>query len=479
MRPKSGIPIPLVRGDGIAGVEYRDRLPTNAQIIIDHVHGVEGYLMSHQGLFEYGSAPGADRGGVFNERLSQHLRVSGNKLVRVDHTGLGGVFNTVRGRTTEIGTISGTRQASLPYSFESQAIIADGKMWLYDGATLTRVTDSDLGNPVDGIWINGYYLMTDGEFLFHTDLNDEASIEPTRYATSEFSPDDTIGIAKSRDNQAVVFNRYSTEYFRHEPANSAFKFSRIESKAVKTGIVGPHLKTELGGRFYCLGNAKNEAPSMVVIMPGRVENFSTREVDLLLEEYTEAELATGVMESRVEERNELVYVHLPRHTLVYNFTAAKLVDNAHAWSIVKSGVNIDRPWDGINGVMDIDANQWIYGDRTQSRLGVLGGGSSQYGVKQECIFYSPFANLEGASIDQFEINTVSGFSLEDMKVFVSITYDGRTYGREWSLLYGSPLDYGQRFIARRLGYINHWVGFKFRIVANSRISLANMVLHFE
>ncbi len=50
---------------------------------------------------------------------------------------------------------------------------------------------------------------------------------------------------------------------------------------------------------------------------------------------------------------------------------------------------------------------------------------------------------------------------------------------EWFALYGSPLDYGQRFILNRLGYVRDWVGFKFRGATKSRMAFAMMRLDYD
>ena len=70
------------------------------------------------------------------------------------------------------------------------------------------------------------------------------------------------------------------------------------------------------------------------------------------------------------------------------------------------------------------------------------------------------------------METIPGSSVvdDDATVALSLTYDGIHYGKEWFQLYGNALDYNQRFIIRRLGYVSDWVGFKFRGATKSRMS---------
>jgi hypothetical protein len=196
---QSDTPITFIKGDKHGDeVDYRDYLPVNMTGILRKILGVDGYMYELPGLTEIGQGIGIDRGGVWNERLINHYRISGDNLVQVNASGA----------ATSLGTISGLDRASLPYSFDTQGIIADGKFWLWDGSTLTQVVDPDIGVPIDGVWIDGYYMLTDGEYLYHTDLGAETSINSLQYATSQFSPDPTVGLGKTQDNKVIAFNRY-------------------------------------------------------------------------------------------------------------------------------------------------------------------------------------------------------------------------------------------------------------------------------
>ena len=59
---------------------------------------------------------------------------------------------------------------------------------------------------------------------------------------------------------------------------------------------------------------------------------------------------------------------------------------------------------------------------------------------------------------------------DDATVFISMSYDGVTFGKEWTEIYGLPSKYGKRFILRRLGYVRDWVGIKLRGASRSRMA---------
>lgn len=458
--------LPISLGDKSGEeTDYRDQLLVNYTMVSRDIKGDEGYILSHAGLTTFGNGVGIDRGGIYNDRQDSHLRISGERLIDVAGDG----------STTTIGIISGDRQASLPYSFQTQGIVSDNRFWLYDGTTLTEVIDTDLGAPIDCDWINGVYFFTDGETLYHTRSDDEAAIDPLTFATSEFSPDKTVGVLKNNQNQMVVFNRYSVEWFA-DGGGDNFRFRRIEGKAIKLGIVGTHCKVEAAGKIFVLGNRKKERESIHIIAGGQTVSIATREIDKILETYTEDELSQSVLETRTEERDIFVIVRLLRHTLLYNFTIGQQYGNKYSWTILKTDINGDDPWRARNGVFDPRISKWVYGDSIDDRLGTLDDTTNlQYGEQVEEIFYTPIVSgLETQSIDEFEIETIPGRPSADINMWFSLSYDGVTYGTEFSVPVSRENDYNIRYLRRNLGYIRQNFNMKFRKVSDGRQAFSGL-----
>lgn len=464
------LPLPISLGDKSSSeTDYRDQLLVNYTMVERKIKGDDGYILSHPGLTSYGTAEGIDRGGIYNSRQQDQLRISGQRLVSVDDAGV----------VTSIGLISGTDQASLPYSFTTQGIIANGRFWLYDGVSLDQVVDPDVGSPIDGVWINGVYFLTDGENLYHTRADDETAIDPLTFATSEFSPDRTIGLLKNKQNQVVVLNRYSTEWFV-DGGGTNFRFRRVEGKAVKVGIVGTHAKAEMDGQVFILGNRKEESPSVHILGSGNSVTIATREIDQIIETYDEDQLSVAVLEARVSKRDKFLIVRLENHTLLYNLAIAKKFGNTRAWTILKTDIAGDTPWRARNGVFDPRASKWIYGDSIDSRLGFLDDTTNlQYGEEIEEIFYTPIAKLETFSVNSFEVDTLPGFSPGDIKAFFSMSYDGVTYGKEYTLTTSKVNDYNIRVFLRRLGYIREDFNIKVRVVANGRSAFSGGRIDYD
>ncbi len=462
----------LIKGDKI-GVEtdYRDALPVNMSGVMKPLFGVAGYMLQTPGLTKLGNSVGIDRRGLWNERHGEHYRVSGNSLIKVDLSG--GV--TVLGTGNEI---SGLGTVSLPYSFNTQGVVADGRFWLYDSVNgLVEVTDADLGNPTDCTWVDGYYFFTDGEYLFHTDITDETSISPLKFATAEFSPDPTLGVEKTVDNKVMAFGRYTIEYFANR-ASANFAFSRITTRAIKAGIVGTHCKAEMMNSWFIMGGRKEEDVSIHQVGVGSVNKIASREIDKIISKYNEYELSSSVLESHVDDDIHYLIVHLPNETLLFNYEVAKQAGISSAWSILKSDALGDGQWRAKFGLFEPRLGKWVYGDKLENIIGVLDNTeATHYGNIAECVVNTPFMYLNGASIDELDVQIVPGHTLtKDATVFLSLSFDGVTHSQEVSVNYGEPSEYKKRFIVYSLGHVDSYVSIKLRVASRSRVAFSKMTL---
>jgi len=456
----------LIKGDKVSSLtDYRDSLPVNMYAVKRDILGSKGYMLCYPGISSFTTGYGIDRGAIYNERQKTQFRVSNDKLIKISSSGT----------VTSLGDIAGSSQVAMPYSFNTQAIIADGNMFLYSPDTgFSQITDSDLGSPIDGVWIDGYYFLTDGEYIYHTDIDDETSIDPLKFATAEFMPDPSLGVGKTQDNKVIVFGRYTIEYFV-DIATDNFSFQRVETRAQKIGIVATHAKCESGTSWYFTGGRKNDSISVFMLGVGSSQKISTREIDKIISKYTEPELSDMRMESRMEDDTTFILVHLPEETLCFNETIASSFGIEAAWTILKTDIEGDTPYKAINGIFDANLGAWVYGNKTSDKIGKLDNSIfTQFGEKVEWLLYTPFLKLETLSIDEIELDTIPGHTVdEDATVALSLTYDGLTYGKEWFQTYGQPLDYHQRFTIRRLGYVGDYVGFKMRGATKSRMAFSN------
>lgn len=468
--PQQSTILTLIKGDkNSPETDYRDALPENMYAVMRPMFGSAGYMIEEPGLTLFGLGLDVSRGGIWNENQQNHFRVQGSRFVEVDEDGI----------VTPLGPLNGSTPVSLPYSFNTQGIVSNFRFFLYDITNGYReVTDPDLGDPIDCVWVDGYYFFTDGDFIYHTDIDDESAIDPLKFSTAQFSPDPTLGVGLTQDNKVIVFGRYTTEYFVND-ASENFAFSRVASRAVKVGIVGTHCKVEVKDNWYLLGGRKEEAVGFYRLGIGNATKVSTRTIDKIIAEYSESDLANVVVETHEDEASTHIIVHLPDYVLKFNETVASAVGIDAAWSIIKTGTG-STPWRGYFGVFDARLGQWIYGDKQNGNLGILDETTNlQYGEHSEWKLFTPYTYIETASIDELEIQTIPGFNTTyDATVFLSLTYDGVVYGQEKRVQYGDPNQYGKRFIARRLGNVNRWFAFRMRGVSDSRMVFSSMAIKY-
>lgn len=460
------IKVPIVKGDRVLDSgDHGDFIPLNMIGIERDIEGDLGYLYSHDGLEQVATGQGIDRGALFNERWMRSFRVSDQQLV--EHKSDNSVV--------VIGDIAGLTRVRSAYSFLSIMFVADG-VYRYDGASLVKMTDPDFGSPVDVCQIDQIYIFTDGEYLYQTDLNDETSINPLKFATSELSPDRTKAVGRTQDDLLIVFNRYTTEFFINQ-GNENFAFSRINQKAVSAGIVSTGSWCEMNSNIYILGGRKEQSCSFMLLGAGQTIALSTRYVDGIISSYSESKLDGAWLESRMHLRDELVYLRLPNHTLIYNARISEKFGPQNAWSEMQSdGTN----WRACNGIYDLNLGSWIYGDLLDSRIGKLTPSkASQYGQIIDSQWGTPMVPVEGQSIDELEIKTVSGFGASDTAIYVSTTQNAIFHSMEWSRFISVALDYNLRYIVRRLGYVRDSIGFKFRARHTEKINVSGLVIRTD
>lgn len=465
------IPVSLIKGDAVDdNVDYRDNLPVNMFAVPRKTLGSDAYFINYYGLSLFGVGAGVDRGAIWVSRdgFEGHYRVSGEKLISVGQNGV----------VTELGDIPGSDQVSMDYSFNNLAIVASGRLYYYNQANGFReIVDPDVGAPIDIVWVDGYFFLTDGESIYHSNIADEEVYDPLAFGNSQFQPDPSRGLGKNEDNEILVFGQFTVEYFVNV-GSDPFAFQRIQRKSQKIGIAGTHCKAELEAKWYVLGRRKETAFSFHVVTLGNEQTISTRETDKVLATYTDEQLALVTMDVWKIDNVALVIYHLPSHTLMFNVTTAERFGVEAAWSILKTDINGDDPCRAKNYILDERNNKWIAGDRLASNIGeVRRDICTQYDEVVEWLLFSPFLKIEKLSIDKLEIETIPGVAPNnDAKVFFSISQDGRTFGNEWYQLYGENLDYGARFIMRRLGYIRDWCGFKFRGANSARVAFGLMTI---
>lgn len=457
--------IPIVSGIYTKAGDFRTSYPVNL-VPVPKATGIsDGYLSPFWGSVANGV--GRDRGGI--EWRGILYRVLGGDLCSVDADGAVAV----------IGAIGGSGLVRMTYGFDYLAIASSGQLWLYNGVSLAQVTDVDLGSVVDVEWIDGYYMTTDGEFLVVTELTDPFTVNPLRYGSAESDPDPINAILRLR-SEIYALNRHTIEVFSNV-GGTGFPFQRIAGAQIQRGSVGTHACCVYGDGVAFLGSGRGEAISVYVGGNGSSTKIGTREIDLILADYSEAEMQSAKLETMFDSGHSLLFVHLPRHTLVYDMAATATL-GAPVWFCLSSSPNADGAWDAQNLV-------YCYGKWTVGRIGADEIGYltrarfDHWGEKVGWQFLTPIAynDSRGAIFHELEIVALPGYAVTGADVQIGAQYS--LDGAEWSQVRwigaGSNGERNKRLSWRGMGRMGNFRVQRFVGTSDAPLAMARLEARLE
>jgi hypothetical protein len=461
--------VPILNGiyTDTAG-DFRVEYPRNMVPVILKSGISDGYFRPADGIVSLGTGPGIDRGGI--EWQGILYRVMGTKLVSISS------LNVV----TVIGDVGGTGQVTLDYSFDYLAIASGGKLFLYRPSTgLQQVTDPDLGTVVDVVWVDGYFMTTDGEFLIVTELNDPFSVNPLKYGSAEADPDPVVALLKVR-NEVYALNRHTIEVFDNV-GGSLFPFQRVEGAQVQRGAIGTHACCLFMESIAFIGGGRNEAPAVWLISGSNAQKISTREIDLILEEFTETQLSNVLVESRVDKGFRHLYIHLPDRTLVFDAEATTKA-GMPVWFTLTSSLVGNSLYRARNLVWVY--NKWVVGDPSSVSFGYLSDSlSSHWGVLNGWEFATIILYNEsrGLIFHEMELIALTGNAIfgTDPSIWTSHTEDGLTWSQERVCKAGVTGVRGKRLSWLQQGRMRQWRAQKFRGTSDAQLSVARLEARIE
>lgn len=461
--------VPILNGiyTSTAG-DFRVEYPRN-MVPVALKEGIsEGYFRPADGIVALGTGPGIDRGGIeWNGLL---YRVMGTKLVSISSTNV----------VTVIGDVGGSGQVTLDYSFDYLAIASSGKLFLYKPDTgLQQVTDPDLGTVLDVVWVDGYFMTTDGEFLIVTELNDPFSVNPLKYGSSEADPDPVVALLKVR-NEVYALNRHTIEVFDNV-GGSLFPFQRIEGAQVQRGAIGTNACCVFMESIAFIGGGRNEAPGVWQISGSNAEKISSREIDLMLQEYTEEQLSQVLVESRVDKDFRHLYIHLPDKTMVFDGATTIRVGQP-VWFKLTTSIVGDSQYRARNLVWVY--NKWVIGDTKSVNFGYLSDAISSHWDQlngwqfSTIIFYN---ESRGVIFHELELVALTGNSIfgTDPSIWTSHTEDGVTWSQERVCKAGVAGQRGKRLSWLQQGRMRQWRAQRFRGTSDAQLSVARLEARLE
>jgi hypothetical protein len=459
--------IPIVAGVyADTSPDFRTQYPVNLTVIPKPTGISDGYLRIADGIVSNGTGPGVTRGGI--EWNSIEYRVMGTKLVSVTSDGV----------TTTLGDVGGAGDVSMTYSFDYLAIASGLNLFLYNGTTLVQVTDADLGNVLDVVWIGGYFMTTDGTSLVVTELNDPFSVNPLKYGSSEVDPDPVVGLISMR-NEVYAINRNTIEVFRNI-GGDLFPFQRVTGGQIERGAVGTHCAVAYLGRIAFMGGNRNEAVSVRMGISGSDTKISTREIDLILAEYSEAVLAQAFMEVRSDNGNDVLIIHLPDRTLCFDGSVSTAM-GVPIWYELSSAIG-GGAWDARHLVWI--NNKWSVGRTTGSDIGYLSRSVfTHWGAKITWSFGVPILYNEsrGVQVHELELVVLTGSAAfgSDPVVTTQHSSDGVVWSQAKNCRVGTLGDRSQRVRWSRCGTARNWRAQRFFGDSGAPLSIARLEARIE
>jgi hypothetical protein len=329
------------------------------------------------------------------------------------------------------------------------------------------------------VWIDGYYMTTDGTFLVVTELNNPFAVNPLKYGSSEINPDPVVGLEVLR-NEVYALNRYTIEVFDNVGGNG-FPFQRIEGAHIAKGCVGTHAKALFMDALAFVGSAHNEAPGVFMAAGGSASKISTVEIDRLLATYTDAQLSTVVVEVRNDNAHQHLYLHLPDRTIVFDGTGSQAFKQA-VWFTLTSSLSGFSPYRGRHFVWAY--NRWQVADPLSFSVGHLDQRvSSHWGetVRWEFSTGLVYNESRGAVFHELELVALTGRVAvgDDPRVSTSYTLDGRTWSQDRFVDAGKSGDVLKRLRWMRNGALRSWRGQRFRGTSAAHASFARLEARLE
>lgn len=460
--------IPIISGIfADSSPEYRTSYPINL-VPIPKEQGISsGYLKPADGIVGNGEGPGVGRGGI--EWRGQCYRVMGSSLVRVE----------TDGTATTLGDVGPGGPVTMTYSFDRLAIASGGGLYYWDGVILSRVTDPDLGTVLDVIWVDGYFMTTDGESLVVTELNDPTAVDPLKYGSSEVDPDPINSVQKLR-NEVYAVNRYTIEVFSNV-GGAGFPFQRISGAQVTRGAVGTHAVTVFQEAIAFVGSGKQESIGVFIGVGGTSAKISTREIDQVLSDLTDAELSNLVVEVRRDRSNDTLIIHTPKGALCYDAGATQAIGQP-VWYRLSSGVAGDNTYRGKFLVWCY--NKWLVSDPSSSAVGYLDRGlQSHWGEIIVWEFGTPiiYNSARGGIIHSLELVGLTGSGVLGTASKISAEYsaDGATWSQPKYIDAGTLGDRTRRLKWTRQGAFRKQRMYRFRGDSTGPIAPASVEAEIE
>lgn len=466
--------LPFLHGVYMEGSDARVALPVNLEAVPAQAGAADDYLRPVEGIDSFAVGQGNDRAAIVwtGAGLGVHYRVSGTKLISISAAGV----------PTTIGDVGGSGHARLDFSFDRLGILSGGKLFFYTVATgIVQVTDPNIpANLIDMRWVDGYWAVTDGVDVAVSDLATPTTFNPLKFGGTD-RPNPVKCLLKVINELHVISENY-IDVFRNL-GGAGFPFQRISSAVVTKGPIGTRAACVFENRVGFVGGGQNEEPSVYLGFNAQSVKIASAEVDMILDEYTTAQLAAVTVETQVARGMQRLYVHLPDRSLVYDaIMSAKM--GFPVWHVRVSAIAGYSALRAQNFVRVND--RWIVGDPATTAIGALSKtGSKHYGehVRTEFTTAALRAGTNNVTMHRLTLFAITGDVEADTEPRISMSYsrNGLDYSMPRSILSGIRGETFKKLEWRKLGTWKQFRTIRIQGDSMSRVSPlsldADMTVH--
>jgi hypothetical protein len=367
----------------------------------------------------------------------------------------------------------------MDYSFDLLGIVSGGSLWYWDPAAATLTQNTALGTVIDACWIDGYWMATDGQFLVVTDILNPLVVLPFSYDSSEADPDPVNALIRLR-NEVYALNRHTIEVFDNV-GGGFFPFAPVTGAQIQKGAIGVQGSCIYLEQIAFLGGGRNEAPGIYLGANATATKISTQEIDYLLLNYTEAQLALVKLEARNDRNHQHLYVHLPDRTVVYDAAASQAMEQP-VWFTLSSSIVGFSQYRARNFVWCYD--KWLVGDPQSTSIGYTDRDiGTNWGQKVRWEFGTLIVYNEsnGAIFNELELVTLTGSVALGINPQITTSYslDGQAWSQPNSISAGTIGTRSKRLAWRRQGFMRNWRVQRFQGDSDAHISPVRLEAQLE
>lgn len=447
------IRVPIVSGvtttpDG----DFLTSYPVNREPVLRDTGISEGYLRAPYGITQATEGAGTDRGGIAWN--GEAYRVQGTSLVRVN----------ANWTVDVLGDVGAGGLCSLDYSFTDLIVGSGGRLYYWNVSDgLRQVTDSNLGTVNDLVYVDGYTMTTDGEYIVVNNLGDPFTINPLRYGSAEEDPDPNTGLGHMH-GEVYVFGRFTIQPFQNI-GGTGFPFQAVKSGTVPYGCVGARAKCKYVGTYAFVGGARGSTVGVYLMGAGDADKISSAEVDAELAALSDEDLAAVWLESRVEADDQRLILHLPARSWGFSAQVSRK-SQIKCWNQYVSGTTNTGGYQGRG--LTYCYGKWIVA-ASDGRIGYLDTGTAKhFGSYVMWQFDTPllYNDANRAILTGIELVGTPGRGSQG-RVFWSYTKDGQVWSVEQATSTGSSGQTRKRPAWRPGVRFEVYMGLRFRGVDDS------------